>query len=87
MLGHDLRLKGPLAISGNVERQLTKIALKGLGAVTITCIARRVGHGFTFAVAKMFSHFDFQCALYQHLGQLFEQHADSCALRHASQLT
>ena len=30
MLGHDLRLKGPLAISGNVERQLTKIALKGL---------------------------------------------------------
>ncbi len=41
--------------------------------MTITCIARRVGHGFTFAVAKMFSHFDFQCALYQHLGQLFEQ--------------
>ena len=73
MLGNQLRLECALAVAGNVQWQLTKIALQGLGTVAVAGVAGAVGDGTAHSVAEVFGHLGFKRPLNQHLGQLLEQ--------------
>ena len=73
MLGNQLWLERPLSVAWNIQWQLTKIALQGLGTVAVSGIAGAVGNGSALIVAEVFSHLGFECSLNQHLGQLLEQ--------------
>jgi hypothetical protein len=73
MLGNQLRLECALAVAGNIQWQFTKIALQGLGTVTVAGVAGAVANSAAPTVAEVFGHLGFECTLNQHLGKLLEQ--------------
>jgi hypothetical protein len=73
VLGHDLRLKAGVAITGDINGQLAKVAFEGLFAFAVAGIASGVGHAGIFGVTQVLGHLGFQSALHKALGKLFEQ--------------
>jgi hypothetical protein len=63
VLGHDLRLKAGVAVTGDVYGQLAKVALEGLFAFAVASVASGVGHAGVLGVAQVLGHFGFQSAL------------------------
>jgi hypothetical protein len=52
MLAHDLRLKGTLAVTGDVERQCAEIAFQRLGTVAVAGIGGVVDDLAALAVPR-----------------------------------
>ena len=73
MFADDLRLKGALAVAGNLQRQCAEIAFECLGAVAVADVGGVVNDTAALAVSQVVRHFDLQRTFDQHLGQLLEQ--------------
>ena len=73
VLGHDLRLKAGVPITGDINGQLAKVAFEGLFAFAVAGVASGVGHAGVFGVAQVLGHLGLQGPLDQALGQLLEQ--------------
>ena len=73
VLGHDLRLKAAIAISGDVDGQLAKLALERFLALAVSGVSPGVGNWLVLAVPKVLSHLGFKGTLDQSFGQLLEK--------------
>lgn len=62
-----------MPVSGNVDRQLAKLAFECLFALAVTGVACGVLYRFIFAMTKVVGHFDFERFFHQQLGELLEQ--------------
>jgi hypothetical protein len=73
VLGHDLRLKAGMSVTGDINGQLAKVAFEGLFAFAVTGIASGISHAGILGVPQVLGHLRFQSALDEALGQLLEQ--------------
>ena len=65
-----MRIKAALAVPGNLNGQLTKLALERLLTFAVAGIALRVGNWRVLVMPKVFGHLGMKGALDKQLGQL-----------------
>ncbi len=73
LLGHDLRLKAGMSVTGATNGQLAKVAFESLFAFAVADIASGIGHAGIVGVTQVLCHLGFQSALDETFGQLLEQ--------------